>query len=144
MRRVDNDPKAFVNALSSKELRMFVESFSSYFINNFFGYESLKGHIDHLPMDKLRGLIQLKDVSSDYDVKSFIVEHYDLYFGDLLTILSGLDGEEQREFIMNISDDELRKLMIDATPETIKGAFYRADVKRETFEFDRLNWVGIR
>lgn len=151
---VIKDPKAFVESLSPANLRMFVSQIiSHYFVVNFFGYSSVKRNFQYLPIQKLKDLV--KSEMSDAEVITFVKDNFDLYYKDLLVLMSELTSAEEVDFTLKIPDDELKTLVIDASPDTITSAVNTTDdfklnlfanrIMVEKYEAPtEMTWVGIR
>ena len=151
--RVKKDPQAFVESLSLGNLRMFIgQIISHHFVMNFFGYSSVQRNFQYLPMKKLKDLV--KSEMTDTEVVSFIKDNFDLYYKDLLVLMSTLTSMEEVEFISNIPDAELKKLAIDSSSEIVSAvnitndttlSMFANKILIEKYEAPtEMAWVGIR
>lgn len=151
--RVKKDPKAFVESLSPGNLRMFVSQIiSHHFVMNFFGYSSIQRNFQYLPIKKLKDLV--KNEMTDTEIVTFIKDNFDLYYKDLLVLMSTLTTMEEVEFISNIPDAELKKLAIDSSSEIVSAvnitddtilSMFANKILMEKYEAPtEMTWVGIR
>lgn len=157
MKEVSKDPKVFVEALNAGNIRMLTsQMISHYFVMNFFGYSAIKRNFRYFPIKKLKELVETP--MTDDELIKLLDENFDLYYKDMLTIMAKMESSEEIDFISAIPDDELKRIVTDASPEIILDAFnnvsestldlfarklYGGGVENFAVPFV-MSWVGIR